>query len=84
MECEGTAAAVVVAAAVDVKIMTDQNAAAPFLRVPNFSSSEFVVVPSSPEQDSSIVADAVAAVQVDHCLPAAPTLLVQCHPFLLE
>lgn len=89
---EGAAAvvvvvAVVVAAAVvgDTKIMVDQNAGAPFSLVPEFSLVEFVAVPISLEQYSSMIATAAAAAdQVGHCLPGAPTLLVPYHLSLLE
>lgn len=93
LTCGGAAAvvvvvAVVVAAAVvagDAKIMVDQNAGAPFSLGLEFELIEFAVVPISLEQDSStIVFAAVAADQVGHCLPAAPTLPVPYHLPLLS
>lgn len=94
LTCGGAAAVVVVVAAVvvvvagvagDAKIMVDQNAGAPFSLGLEFELIEFAVVPISLEQDSStIVFAAVAADQVGHCLPAAPTLPVPYHLPLLS
>lgn len=49
--------------------------------MPKFSLFEFVVVPISLEEDSSLTA--AVAVQVGHCLPGALTSLVPFHLFLL-